>query len=106
MGWILTIFDLPVVTNQQRKLATRFRNDLMDEGFVMIQFSVYARSCVTHEMLEKYTKKIMKLAPDTGLVHLIFITDHQWGKIMTIKDPDYQGNREEPEMPDQMTFWE
>lgn len=41
MGWILAMFDLPVVTKKERKVATKFRNDLLDEGFLMIQFSVY-----------------------------------------------------------------
>lgn len=46
------MFDLPVMTDKERKAATRFRNDLLDNGYLMIQFSVYARPCVTFEQME------------------------------------------------------
>ena len=46
MGWLMAMFDLPVMTDKERKMASRFRNDLIDHGFLMIQFSVYARPCV------------------------------------------------------------
>jgi len=103
MGWILAAFDLPVIEAKQRKLAARFRKQLLDDGFVMIQYSIYARPCVTHEAIEKHAKRIADIAPATGNIRLIFITDHQWGKIQTISDPNYF--REEPDMPDQMEFW-
>jgi CRISPR-associated protein Cas2 len=47
MGWLIVAFDLPVGTRKQRKAATDFRNYLIDDGFQMIQFSVYARACVS-----------------------------------------------------------
>ena len=46
MGWLMVAFDLPVKTKEERKRATDFRNFLLDDGFQMIQFSVYARPCV------------------------------------------------------------
>lgn len=103
MGWILAAFDLPVLEAEERKRATRFRKQLLNDGFIMIQYSIYARPCVTHESIEKHANRIASIAPKTGNVRLIFITDHQWGKIQTISDPKYF--REQPEMPDQMTFW-
>lgn len=103
MGWILAAFDLPVLETEERKLATRFRKQLLDDGFIMIQYSIYARPCVTHESIEKHAKRIESIAPKTGNIRLIFITDHQWGKIQTISDPHYF--REAPEMPEQIAFW-
>ena len=38
--WVWVLFDLPVLTSAERKRATRFRNDLLDLGFEMVQFSV------------------------------------------------------------------
>ncbi len=54
MGWLMAMFDLPVMTKKERKVASRFRNDLLDQGFLMIQFSVYARPCVNFEELSKH----------------------------------------------------
>ena len=39
--WMYVMFDLPVVEPDERKSATDFRNFLLDEGFIMAQFSVY-----------------------------------------------------------------
>src|SRR5438067_997488 len=47
MGWLVVAFDLPVGTKQQRKQATGFRDFLIEDGYQMIQFSVYARACVS-----------------------------------------------------------
>ena len=31
--WIMVLFDLPVITEKERKKATKFRNFLMDNSF-------------------------------------------------------------------------
>ena len=41
--WLMVFFDLPVGTRTERRHATRFRNYLKRDGFLMLQFSVYAR---------------------------------------------------------------
>ena len=41
MMWIICMFDIPVRTRTEMRKATRFRNLLLDNGFVMKQFSVY-----------------------------------------------------------------
>ena len=41
--WILVFFDLPTYTAEDRKIATEFRKNLLEEGFTMFQFSIYTR---------------------------------------------------------------
>ena len=108
MGWIMAMFDLPVMTDKERKTATRFRNDLLDQGFLMIQFSVYARPCVNFEQLTKHISTLQKMVPEAGNVRLIYITDEQWAKSVTVIGPNYdQGKRaKNPKVPDQVEFWE
>ena len=43
MGWLMAMFDLPVLLEEERKEAARFRKALLDDGFIMIQYSVYSR---------------------------------------------------------------
>ena len=43
--WVVTLFDLPVVTKDQRHEATRFRKALLQRGFQMAQLSVYFKYC-------------------------------------------------------------
>ena len=107
MGWLMAMFDLPVMTDKERKAATRFRNDLIDHGFLMIQFSIYARPCVNFEQLNKHLVIIQKFVPEAGNVRLIYITDEQWAKSVTVIGTNYdQGKRaKDPKIPDQVEFW-
>lgn len=41
--WILVAFDIPVLTKKQRKQAAKFRKELLGEGYIMLQFSVYIK---------------------------------------------------------------
>ena len=38
--WMFVFFDLPVGTKTDRRWATKFRNFLKDDGFMMLQWSV------------------------------------------------------------------
>ena len=108
MWWILAMFDLPVVTNQERKVATQFRNDLLDNGYLMIQYSIYARPCVTYEQLEMHIARIKKLIPTAGNVRIMFMTDEQWKKSFTVIGENYRSDNraKDPAIPQQVDFWE
>ncbi|WP_038097390.1 CRISPR-associated endonuclease Cas2, partial [Treponema pedis] len=41
--WIICLFDLPTNTKEQRHRASKFRQQLIEDGFSMMQFSVYYR---------------------------------------------------------------
>ena len=79
MGWLMAMFDLPVLLEEERKEATRFRKALLDDGFIMIQYSVYSRPCVSLEKMMKYYERVKTYAPTTGDIRLLFFTDQQWG---------------------------
>ena len=102
------MFDLPVMTDDERKAANRFRHDLLDRGYFMVQFSVYARPCVTYELLEKHIAEVKGFTPAAGNVRLMFLTDQQWAKSVTVVGPNYaQGKRKlDAKMPAQVEFWE
>ena len=104
----MTMFDLPVMTDEERKTASRFRHDLLDDGFLMIQFSVYARPCISFEQLSKHLGIIQKMVPEAGNVRLLYITDAQWAKSVTVIGPNYdQGKRaNNAKIPNQVEFWE
>ena len=108
MGWIMAMFDLPVMTVSERRAATKFRKELLDHGYLMIQFSVYARPCVTFEQLEGHVEQIKPLIPVAGNVRVMFMTDEQWKKSFTVIGPNYdQGNHSiDLTIPRQIEFWE
>lgn len=77
--WLYVMFDLPVETKIQRKVAARFRKDLLKDGFVMHQFSVYIRHCASIEAGEVHIKRVKAMVPDEGLVSILKVTDKQFG---------------------------
>lgn len=46
---MLCLFDLPVELPEERKAYREFRKNLIKEGFIMIQYSVYVRTCPSRE---------------------------------------------------------
>jgi len=91
--WLYAMFDLPVDTKKARKEYTRFRKALIREGFLMLQFSVYARYCISEEANTGYRNRIRALLPPHGQVRLLGVTDRQFGK-----QEVYNGKkRQEPE---------
>jgi len=79
--WLMAMFDLPVETAENRRSYTRFRKALLKDGFMMLQFSVYARYIPSEEAAEAHRKTIRSVIPALGQVRLIAITDHQFGKM-------------------------
>ena len=51
---LLVFFDLPVVTKAERRAYTIFRRFLVNDGYDMIQFSVYGRILNGNDALEKH----------------------------------------------------
>lgn len=79
--WLFAMFDLPVMTTEDRRRYTRFRNALLKLGFTMLQFSVYARYCASEESSEIYRKRVRTAIPQDGFVRLLSVTDRQFGKM-------------------------
>ncbi|GMW02284.1 MAG: hypothetical protein AMXMBFR84_34200 [Candidatus Hydrogenedentota bacterium] len=80
--WMLVMFDLPVLDRNERKEATRFRQDLLDLGFEMAQFSVYMRCCVSRERTEALVTKIRRMLPHGGKVAILIFTDKQYENML------------------------
>lgn len=77
--WVLVFFDLPTHTRRDRKVAAKFRKDLLMDGFGMFQFSIYMRFCSSRENAEVHMKRVRKLLPKKGKVGMMQITDKQFG---------------------------
>ena len=104
MGWLVVTFDLPVMSKKQRKAATGFRNFLLDDGYQMIQYSVYARSCVTFARQETHIDRVKNNLPPEGSVRAIFVTRSQWEKSYVIQgSPATESEAED--MPEQIQLW-
>ncbi len=95
--WVLVFFDLPTDTRTDRKVATRFRKNLLNDGFAMFQFSIYMRFCASRENAEVHIKRTKNALPKKGKVGIMQITDKQFGLIEL-----FHGQKEvAPEKPSQ-----
>ncbi len=79
--WLFALFDLPVVTSEQRRDYTRFRKQLLRKGFMMMQYSVYARHVVSEDSEKAFRRGVRSALPSEGQVRLMSVTDHQFGKM-------------------------
>ncbi|GHT26431.1 hypothetical protein FACS18942_03870 [Planctomycetales bacterium] len=79
--WLIAMFDLPVKTKKERKVANRFRKDLLEDGFTMMQLSVYMRFCTSEEAAQTHRRRIKKMLPESGSVRVLTLTDRQFEKM-------------------------
>ncbi|MCU0434247.1 MAG: CRISPR-associated endonuclease Cas2 [Bacteroidia bacterium] len=79
--WIFVFFDLPTATKKDRHNYARFRRKLQDDGFVMMQFSVYRRFCASGENADVHTKRVFQFLPPKGQISIMRVTDKQYSEI-------------------------
>ncbi len=79
--WLIVLFDLPTDTKKARKEYTQFRGKLLNNGFSMMQYSVYMRHSASNENSEVHIKRVKASLPADGEVRIVRITDKQFSKI-------------------------
>lgn len=91
---MLVFFDLPVVTKAERKAYTQFRRFLLNDGFDMIQFSVYGRILNGRDAESKHLQRVMENLPPEGSVRALTVTEKQFaGMKMLVGMPLFQETR-------------
>ena len=100
--WVVAMFDLPVETSEMRSCYRKFREFLLNDGFMMMQYSVYARFCPNRENAETHSNRIEEKVPEDGQVRVFTLTELQFQKMKI-----FSGNSRKPpeDAPDQLSFW-
>lgn len=78
---MLVFFDLPVVTKAERRAYTQFRRFLLNDGYDMIQFSVYGRILNGNDAEEKHMKRLLSNLPPEGSVRMLTVTEKQYASM-------------------------
>ena len=99
--WMMVMFDLPVGTKAERKLANDFRKFLQNIGFDRAQFSVYYRVMGSKEVAGRYVKTIEAKVPEDGSVNILTITDKQYENMICFLGKE----KEEPPQARQLTLF-
>lgn len=82
--WLIVMFDLPVDDADARRRYTKFRGELLKDGFLMLQFSVYGRFCASEEAADVHRKRVRRSIPEFGEVRIIHVTDKQFAKMEVV----------------------
>lgn len=78
---LLVFFDLPTLTDDDKRNYRRFRKTLLQNGFMMLQESVYCRMLITPTAEKTAMDVIRKNKPPTGTVQMLSVTEKQFSKM-------------------------
>ena len=78
---LLVLFDLPVVTRAERRAYTLFRRFLINDGYDMIQFSIYGRLLNGNDAELKHMKRLVDHLPPEGSVRCLTVTEKQFASM-------------------------
>ncbi len=75
---MIVMFDLPTDTSADRRHYRQFRKFLLNDGFVMMQESIYTKICINAHTVERLETKIDAHKPPKGLVQILTVTEKQF----------------------------
>jgi len=99
--WLIVMFDLPTTTKVQKRRYSRFRGLLLDEGFRMLQYSVYGRHQATREKTDATVKRVVRGLPP-GEVRILRVTEAQFARMQIYSNLE---QRQAESAPGQLELW-
>ncbi|WP_301711021.1 CRISPR-associated endonuclease Cas2 [Oenococcus sicerae] len=78
---LMLFFDLPTLTSNDRRNYRQFRKELIKEGFLMIQESVYVRIVTNKLTAEFMEKRLSSIAPEEGIIQTLIVTEKQYASM-------------------------
>ena len=75
---MMVLFDLPTVTKSEKRAYTQFRRFLLNDGYDMIQFSIYGRILNGNDAEEKHMKRLLINLPPEGSIRVLTVTEKQY----------------------------
>lgn len=81
---VIVLFDLPSVTKTEKRNYVRYRKHLLDDGYLMLQYSIYARFCRNVQDANKHIKRAIDAAPTDGNIRILSITEKQFEDMILV----------------------
>ena len=78
---VFVFFDLPTLTVSDRRTYRNFRKHLVQNGFIMMQESVYSKITLNATAAKSVIENVKKNAPEKGSVMLMIVTEKQYANI-------------------------
>lgn len=80
--WLIVFFDLPTTTNEERTQYRLFHHFLLKEGFLRLQYSVYARHCAGEDNGAAHQRRVLAELPSDGEIRILRLTDKQFEQMI------------------------
>ena len=77
----IIFFDLPNVYTNDKRNYTKFRRFLINEGFIMMQESVYSKLMMNSQQIQLLIQRIRRNAPKKGIIQVLNVTENQYAQI-------------------------
>lgn len=81
---IIVLYDLPTTSSSDLREYRKFRKYLINEGFLMIQESVYSKLALNHSTAKKIIKNLKENKPKKGSVVALTVTEKQYNSMELI----------------------
>lgn len=78
---MLVFFDLPTLTDEDKRNYQQFRKLLIKNGFIMLQESVYCKMMTSPSVENSIKTLIHKNKPPQGVVQTLTVTEKQFVKM-------------------------
>lgn len=75
---VIVLFDLPVLTSEDKKEYRKFRRFLEISGYQMLQESVYVKLALNQTAVKALREKLKYNSPPRGLVQMLQLTEKQF----------------------------
>lgn len=72
------MFDLPTETSTHRRNYRKFRKFLIQNGYSMMQYSIYTKIILNRPVLNYQKKKLQQNVPPEGYVDTLIVTEKQF----------------------------
>lgn len=81
---LVLFFDLPMTTKEEVRTYTKFRKYLIQNGYMMMQYSVYCKIFPNRDAATNHIQKLKSNVPKEGQIRLLLVTEKQYSKIEII----------------------
>lgn len=81
---VIVFFDLPTLSAEEKRAYIKFRKFLIQDGYIMMQESVYCKLAMNQNSANAMIMKIKHNKPSAGLVQVLTITEKQYSNIEMI----------------------
>ena len=87
---VMVFFDLPTITDKNRHDYRKFRQFLVQEGFIMMQESVYTKIALNTSVADGIMQQVRNHKPPEGLVQMLTITEKQFQKMELVVGEEHK----------------